>query len=273
MNLERYADVSALVTDVMNDPAACAERVQAEGIRPEDWEAAKAGWTQKMQSMSDFGQTATKYMQLYQAALNRRGGTTQVTYEEYVAMRALGQLQGIEGMLQSYGLTMGDWTQIAGHWNNEVGNNMIKYAGINVQIAAEVARLRSGGAPRPVSVQKAAPNPNAPVAPQPAAGGAFGFAGVANSLGNLFGGAARPAAQPAHAQPAPAQPAHAQPAPAQPAPATATPPFAPGSTVSVQWSDGNRYPAQVQQAHPDKCLVKFTDGRELWVDAPYLQQT
>ncbi len=249
MTLDRYADVSAIVSDVINDPAACAQKLEAEGIRPDEWEAAKAGWTAKMQSMSDFGQTATRYMQLYQAALNRRGGTTQVSFDDYVAMRALASVRGLDGMLQMYGVSQAQWTQIAGHWNNEVGNNMIKYAGINVQIAAEEARLRGGGQPKAISIQKAAPNPNAQVALQPAAGAAFGFGGIANSIGNMFGGAA-PQAQQA------------------PNPSA----FAPGTDVLVQWSDGNRYPAKVAQAQGTKYLVRFSDGRELWVDAPYLHR-
>jgi hypothetical protein len=257
MTLERYADVSALVSDVMNDPAACAQKLQAEGINPADWEAAKTGWTAKMQSMSDMGQTATKYMQLYQAALNKTGGTTQVSYEDYVAMRGLASVQGIDGMLKSYGVTMAQWTQIGGHWNNEIGNNMFKYAGVNVEIAAEEARLRGGGAPKPISIQKGTPNAAAPVQPQPAAGAAFGFAGVANSIGNLFGGSSQPA-QPA-AAPAPA-----------PAPAAAPAGIAAGSNVLVQWSDGNRYPGQVAQAQGGKYLVRFGDGREIWIDAPYI---
>lgn len=253
MTLERYAQLSAVVTDVINDPAQCAQLLAAEGVRYEDWQAAQSGWTAKMQSMGDFGQTATRYMQLYQHALNARGGRTEVSFDDYVAMRAGASVWGLDQMLKTYQVSQGQWTQIAGHWNNEVGNNMFKYGGINVQIAAEEMRLRGGGQPRAIAMTKSAPNA-ATAAPVPAAGDAFGFAGVANSLGNLFGGGGA---------------AKSAPAPAPPPPAAA-PAFAPGTNVLVQWSDGNRYPATVVGAQGDKVQVQFTDGRQLWVDAPYL---
>jgi hypothetical protein len=255
MTLERYAQVSAIVTDVINDPAQCAQVLAGEGIRYEDWQAAQAGWTAKMQSMGDFGQTATRYMQLYQHALNARGGRTEVSFDDYIAMRAGASVWGLDQMLKTYQVSQGQWTQIAGHWNNEIGNNMFKYGGVNVQIGAEEMRLRSGGQPRPISMTKSAPNA-ATATPVASAGDAFGFAGVANSLGNLFGGA-----KPAAPAPAPAA-----------APPSAPAGFAAGSDVLVQWSDGNRYPAKVVAAQGDKVHVQFSDGRQLWVDAPYISR-
>jgi hypothetical protein len=46
--------------------------------------------------------------------------------------------------------------------------------------------------------------------------------------------------------------------------------FAPGSRVLVQWADGNRYPATVQQAANGQCLVVFPDGQQRWVEMRYL---
>jgi hypothetical protein len=41
--------------------------------------------------------------------------------------------------------------------------------------------------------------------------------------------------------------------------------------VLVQWADGNKYPATVQQSQGTNCLIVFPDGRQQWVDAQYLQ--
>jgi hypothetical protein len=93
---------------------------------------------------------------------------------------------------------------------------------------------------------------------------------------------AAPPPQPAYVPP-PAQPVHQQPPPYQSQPAYSTPygppspaPYAPppaapaapaiGSKVMVEWADGNRYPATVQQCAPGQCLVLFPDGQQRWVD-------
>jgi hypothetical protein len=44
------------------------------------------------------------------------------------------------------------------------------------------------------------------------------------------------------------------------------PPPAVGAKVLVAWTDGNRYPATVQQCAPGQCLVLFPDGQQRWVD-------
>jgi hypothetical protein len=43
--------------------------------------------------------------------------------------------------------------------------------------------------------------------------------------------------------------------------------LAPGTHVLVQWSDGNRYPAVLQQSAREQCLVAFPNGTQQWVPA------
>jgi hypothetical protein len=50
-----------------------------------------------------------------------------------------------------------------------------------------------------------------------------------------------------------------------PAAAAAAGGFSVGTYVFVMWSDGNRYPGQVQQTSPDHCLVLFSNGHQQWV--------
>ena len=73
ISLERYAELSAEVTGE-NDKEKQAAIVGALGVQRADWEAASAGWTARMQDMSLMGAVATRYMPLYQAALNRKSG-------------------------------------------------------------------------------------------------------------------------------------------------------------------------------------------------------
>jgi len=46
--------------------------------------------------------------------------------------------------------------------------------------------------------------------------------------------------------------------------------FGAGARVLVQWSDGNKYPATVQQSQGPQALVVFPDGRQQWVDIQFL---
>ena len=45
LSLERYADLGAAISDVMENKEKVAEIIAAEGVGLGDWEAAKAGWT------------------------------------------------------------------------------------------------------------------------------------------------------------------------------------------------------------------------------------
>lgn len=39
------------------------------------------------------------------------------------------------------------------------------------------------------------------------------------------------------------------------------------STVTVEWSDGQRYPGKLVEEESDQCLVEFSDGSRRWVPA------
>lgn len=51
ISLERYADLGAEL-DGITDPDAQAQKVGELGVSRQDWEAATAGWTARMQDMS-----------------------------------------------------------------------------------------------------------------------------------------------------------------------------------------------------------------------------
>ena len=59
---------------------------------------------------------------------------------------------------------------------------------------------------------------------------------------------------------------------AAPAPAYNPYPFAytPGSRVHVTWSNGQRYPATINQMSGTQCLVVFPDGQQHWVEMQYI---
>ncbi len=303
ISLERYADLAADVSEI-SDPAQQAETVGRKGVSPVDWEAAKAGWTARMQDLSLMGQVASRFMPLYQAALARKSPAPQVSYEEYVAMCGCPPVMGIEGMLAHYKVTMAQWTQIAGHWNAIIPTSP-QYMQYGMLVEQEAARLRAGGAPRPIASLGGAASAGQVPAAAPSVG---------HAVSGAMPGAVPPpgyGAAPAYPQP----PGYAAPQPGYPpqgyAPQAGYPqagypqagyphqpgynqqaaafgnevgnafnafgnalgsfvggavaPFAVGTQVLVQWSDGRRYPATVMMAANGQVQVHFPDGRQVWV--------
>ncbi len=260
ISLERYADLGAALDGKDKDPKATAEVLRAEGVAQADYEAAKAGWTARMQDMSLMGRVATAFMPLYQAALARRkGGAARVSYEDFVHVSALIKIYGYEGATHASGVSTSDWAEAGGFWTNTMAANMMQYAGHSGNVMQEEARIRGGMPPRRVNVTRDSsaaamqqPNPQAvyaaanqdPVAaamasPAMQQAAQAQAAIMRNPLGFAFGQAA----------------------------AVMTGGISAGSRVAVKWSDGNQYPASVMQAAPDQYLVQFDNGAQQWVPA------
>jgi hypothetical protein len=273
ISLERYAELSAEITGE-NDKEKQLAIVAAQGVQRADWEAATAGWTARMQDMSLMGAVATRYMPLYNAALQKKsGGAPQVSFEDYVGMSGCVPVMGINGMYAHYKITAAQWTMISSHWTNTIPTNP-QYQMFGMMVEQEAARIRNGGAPRPVNIQSggAAPQaqpmanpyqqPNPYPQPQPYAqqpypaqqpyynqqaanaGAQMGNAlmGFGNAVGNFFDSAIGS--------------------------------FAAGQRVMVQWSDGNRYPATVTNpTRNGQVEVAFPDGRRIWVPSTVVSAT
>ena len=71
ISLERYAELAAELSGE-NDKEKQAAIVGSLGVARGDWEAASAGWQARMHDMSLMGAVMTRYMPLYQAALERK---------------------------------------------------------------------------------------------------------------------------------------------------------------------------------------------------------
>jgi hypothetical protein len=258
ISLERYADLGAALDGLDKNKAKTEEVLTAEGVTVADYEAAKAGWTARMQDMSLMGRVATAFMPMYQAALARRkGGASRCSYEDYVHVSALIKIYGFEAAIEAAGVSMSDWTEAGGYWNNTMSANMMQYAGHHNFLSQEEARIRAGGGPRKIALTKdtsaaaqAAPNAQAlqqqammdPVQaammnPAYQQSQAAAAAIMQNPLGFGLGQAA----------------------------SFMTGGIVAGSKVKVAWSDGNAYPASVMQAAPNQYLVQFDNGSQQWV--------
>lgn len=265
ISLERYADLGAEL-DGITDPAEQTAKVGSLGVSAADWEAAKNGWTARMQDMSLMGQVATKYMQLYNAALAAKKGVAKMSFEDYVAVSAAIQVFGWEGAMNHYKLSQGDWTTVSAHWQVELSRDPINLAMRKNQLQEqEAARMRGGGQPRPINVQRGP-------AGAPVAGGAAAFDPNAQMANAMQG--AQPLQQQWMAYSAGVMNQANVQAAVQMAGAMnmmgGGSPLIVGRKVLVQWNDGNRYPATILQVNGANCQIVFPDGRNMWVESRFL---
>lgn len=268
ISLERYADLGAAVADVLDDATKVGEIVEAEGVSRADWEAAKAGWTARMQDMSLMGRVATAYMPLHQAALARRkGGKATASYESFVAVSAAIKVFGYEAALAACGVKMSDWTEIAGAWTATMGQQLMQYAGHSNAVVQEEARLRNGGTPPTIEIKRVAD------ATPAAAAQAAGVPMAAAASGNPYAAAM---AGSGYQQALAAQAAIMQ----NPlgfglgqVGAFITGGVVPGASVVVTHpADRQRYPARVLQTSPQQTLVQFMNGSQQWVPASAVER-
>lgn len=273
ITLERYAELSAEVADHPQDLDAQARIVGTLGVSRADWEAAVTGWTARMQDMALMGQVASAFMPLYQAALAKKKGSVDVTYEDWVALNAAVQAYGLERALATYGIDMATWTQIAGSWNGKMSQNMMAFQQFHPTVAAEAERLRAGAPHRAVTIQRqAGGGAVVAAAPQPATPQA-----AAQHYQNQMMGAQVQANVAQVMAQANAQAAAAYGAAAQNVGflgrgmlgmmgyGAIAKGVGPGMTAMVAWSDGNKYPARVMQVANDQVLVAFQNGQQIWV--------
>lgn len=252
ISLERYAELSALVSDFYQDAERCAQTVAAQGVSRHDWEAAKAGWTARMQDPALMGQVATQYMSLYNAALAKKSPMAVMpSWEDYVSISGCAKAWGLPRALEHYAIDMNRWTQIAMHWNGQMAANMPAYSSWGPRVEQEGARVAAGGAPRPLgAASQAQPQPQYNPQQQQnfdrqatAAANEVGKAAVAgfNALGDAFSSFGK---------------------------AVST--FAVGTRVMVTWSDGNRYPGTIAAVGQNQYLVAMSNGQQHWIPSNYV---
>lgn len=269
ISLERYAELGAEL-DGITDPAAQEAKVGELGIAAADWNAAKDGWTARMQDMSLMGQVATKYMQLYNAALAKKSGGKfkNCSFEDFCAISAAIQVFGWEAGMNHHGVSQAEWTQISAHWQGEMNKDPMNMGMRKNQLQEqEAARLQSGGQPKhvqffevdtggaPAGAAQGGLDPaaaaqahmaagqqqaqhwqaySAGVLNQPGVQGAMGMLGAMNKLGGGDGLMA-------------------------------------GRAVLVQWNDGNKYPATITQDGGAQMQVTFPNGNQMWVERQFLE--
>lgn len=265
ISLERYADLGAALDGTDGKPDEVQRILAAEGVSEADYNAAKNGFTARMQDMALMGRVAMAFMPMYQAALARRkGGAASLSYEDFVHASAAIKVFGFEGAMHACGVSMSDWTEAAGQWNTTMGQNMGQYAGHHNYVGQHEAQLRGGGQPRKLQVtRKAGSAPTPQPAHMQAALNTPGATGMDVAMAQAMN-------NPAMQQQLAAQ-AAIQANPMGFAMGQVGAFFGggimAGTAVMVTWSDGQLFPGQVLQAAPNQFLVQFQNGAQHWIPA------
>ncbi len=127
VSLEKYAELCALMADTGTDEEKQNSIAEANGVKTEDWKAAKDGYTKRMMDPADMGKTAMAFMPLMQAAQAKaRGGAEPCTIEVYAKVHAEMALRKdpadpgkkIDYMvvLQENGFTQPKWLECENYW-------------------------------------------------------------------------------------------------------------------------------------------------------------
>ena len=127
VTLEKYAELCALMSETGTDEAKQISIADANGVKADDWKAAKDGFTKKMMDPSDMGKTAMAFMPLMQAAQAKaRGVKEPCTIEMYAKVHAEMAFRKdpndpnkkIDYMVvvQENGFTQGQWLECENYW-------------------------------------------------------------------------------------------------------------------------------------------------------------
>jgi hypothetical protein len=279
ISLERFAELGAEVADSVNDQEACARIVESKGVSRGDWDVASKGWIARMQDPALMGRVAMAYMPLYQAALAKKKGTVDVTFDDFIALSGARAALGAPRFAAQYSLDDTTWTQIAGAWTAKIPTDP-RYQMYGMQVEQEANRIRQGGAPKPVSITRTS---GGGTATQTTGGGGVVAPVPVQAPRNAQELENQMMAEAVRQQVAQVQANASAQASAAYGNASANMGFmgqgvlgmvgmgaiaagiGPGMAILVQWSDGKRYPGQCMQVANSQVLVAFGDGRQMWV--------
>ena len=66
------------------------------------------------------------------------------SFDGFVAMSGAAKAWGMDRMLAHYQIDMPKWTQIAGHWTAQVGQDPLQYGGYGIQVECRGRAPRHG---------------------------------------------------------------------------------------------------------------------------------
>lgn len=151
VTMEQYAKLCARMARVGDDPDAFARIAAEQGVERARWEAARAGWTARLENPATARHIVLKYMPVYQDALARYGGpAASATYEQYVEMTAMinthtrpphQRPKELEPMYAAFGISVVDWSQISTYWADRLRTDVQLGADFAERTRARIQQL------------------------------------------------------------------------------------------------------------------------------------
>lgn len=257
--LERFAELSAELAEAEQDPAKTAEILLAQGVSTEDWNAARAGWTERIHDPVRGSPVAVRYSTLFHAALDRRKGPPpDISFEDFAALWGEALATGLPAMWQRQGITPFAWSRMSFRWISVIAQDPSRFMPFIAAAEQHARRLTQGAAPPPVVHVAMPPEPApaaAPTAEPPKQQGFEQDASVAakavgkamvsgfNAFGSALDSLGKSILGPSV-----------------------------GQRVLVAWSDGNKYPGTVAQVGKGQYLITMPNGSQHWVAEAYIRK-
>lgn len=131
VSLATYAELAVAMAETGDDVAKQTAIAAEHGVDEASWNAARDGWTARMQDPANQGKVAHAFVPLYQAAqAARRGGAAPATLEQYTLVVAAysfekdahGNQLPVADALARFGFTAPQWNEITGYWTPKVND-------------------------------------------------------------------------------------------------------------------------------------------------------
>ncbi len=134
VSLEQYAKLCALMANTNpEDTDKHAEIASENGVSNEDWEAAKTGWTARMQDPAHAMEIQQVFMPTYQKALEEAsGGKEPLSLEEYTKIKAAmvhekdpetQEKIDFQKVLDRHQISITKWGEIESYWQCRVNKD------------------------------------------------------------------------------------------------------------------------------------------------------
>ena len=265
VTLEQYAALSAEIAACRGDASKVTDILARGGLSAADWELAQAGWAARLTHPGMGAAIALRFEALYHEALDRLlGPTPDVPSADFAALWGEALALGLPAMWQERHLDPLAWSRISHRCRVELSADPARLAAA-LAIAQLVAERRVLGPAQPAHARtpssrpppptdgaadpKAAPDAAKPIVQKfdqdaTVAAKAVGKAVLSglDAFGAAMDGFGKTLLRPSV-----------------------------GAPVTVQWSDGKRYPGTVAKVGEGQLLVTMGDGSQHWIPDAYVK--
>lgn len=236
LSLEKMAEVSAHVAAARGDAGKIADALAKAGVPADDWEQANAGWSARLADPVFGLPLAVPFETRYHAVLDQLlGPPPDVPPEDFAAMLGEALMGGLPAMGQKRGVDPVAWSRISYRHRSALASEPARLTAC-LALAGQIAERRLSGT---ASGAGRAFEQDASVAAKAVGravvSGLDAFGSALDAVGKSILG------------------------------------HKVGDRVTVQWSDGKKYPGTVAQVGKGQYQVTMADGALHWIPEAYVK--